>query len=1087
MDSDCLTCTNVTHEPISTVVPYECVFGANFGDRVPASFTDSHVATLACITPSHPITGSVQVIVTQLFGNRVELASKRAVFEYVAMRITEATPHSGPTLGGTLISFAGIHLLKFSSASPVSCDFEGVHVTANVLATPLADDDRLSCQSPAAALDGTVRLTFRSSGAILPGTIEFGYYNHPLMERIYPLLGPTSGGTSITLSGPGFLEAMTYRVLCRFALVEPTMALRITSRAFACISPAFSAGAHGVSISFNDQDFFHSESLFEFHAPIHVNGVSPRCGPVSGGSELTLVLSGWLPQRAAEMSLLTCRVGETHVPASREGSMMLRCIALPSEAGYVSLDVSTNGPSGDYSASSLVYRYEAPFTPADIQPAQGPVMGGSALTLAAGQCGEVNCRFSSGLALVRATRLAYDQVVCSSPAQDAPGFVSVRLEMLGGAAAGPALFFRYISTAKVSHITPNIGALDGGTRVEIHGRDFIQSNDLHCSFGKTLVRAEWLASTIVACIAPPHAVGAVPVSVTNDNTLPASRFAANFTYLTIALSIISPSHGPRSGGTMVTLSGSGFELASGALVCRFNLSTPVKTPAVIAGATIQCRTPTTVSSSDYTSAIELSAAGAHFVALSTSQNRLQFTFHNLIELIRIVPSGGPTVGGTVVFVESQGNALVGVTPLTCHFDDTFVPATVMTSNSMRCVAPSHVEGKAKVSLGVNGSYIGMPHLVYTFSTTPVVSSFAPITGPQAGGSLVQLSGAGFRNTPSLGCYFGNSSVPGRFINTNAVICTAPQNPVGIVLLRVTNNNAIFGVHMAGRNQFYTPACMPGVAHVGSHCMPIGVSSQVFTYTEDAVMVALVPTSGESQSDFNVSVYGRRFAPQSMCTWYGAQASKSATGTSTRMVWISHSHVLCASPSVLLDLGTLLLALTAPGVKMQGLLFTMLPSLVLTAISPSLGPNLGGTAVTVHGRFFKEDASLVCMFGEVEVFTRLLDSSNLHCMSPPSSHEARLTMVSLHSFIAPQSVLKQFANLTARDVCRCRSYLVHMHPIDSQASRSAITCHAAQPQYILFSVRKLVARHFDCPASTTSTEAEQLLLHTLGRSLFRARR
>lgn len=373
-----------------------------------------------------------------------------------------------------------------------------------------------------------------------------------------------------------------------------------------------------------------------------------------------------------------------------------------------------------------------------------------------------------------------------------------------------------------------------------------------------------------------------------------------------------------------------------------------------------------------------------FIPFLTPVVAFDFYYHDVFMLTTIVPSGGPILGGTMVFIECERSAFTGAATHTCRFDKTMAPATILTGSSLRCEAPSHVEGSVTVTLGVNGSNFGAAGLAFVFSSTPLISEVSPLTGPEAGGSIVHLTGVGFSSTLSLACYFDNVPMPGRFISTTSIKCTAPVHSPRQVSLRVTDEQADSG--MCAKRGLGHQRADPTVVLTGS-----SVQAYTFTYTQDAFISALVPNAGPSRALTNISVFGQKLALQSTCTWYAAESLSKATGEETQTVWISHSHVLCASPLDAFEVGPLFLTLAAPGVEITPLTFTILPAPSLNSMSPSVGPSMGGTLVTLRGAFMREDA-LRCKFGTEHAVARFINSSTLQCITP-RSYGARHTMVS----------------------------------------------------------------------------------------------
>ena len=184
-----------------------------------------------------------------------------------------------------------------------------------------------------------------------------------------------------------------------------------------------------------------------------------------------------------------------------------------------------------------------------------------------------------------ATREASRVFSCISP-EAAPGLTSFKLHA-DGMVSTTALPFRYVSVAETTAIAPAVVSSRGGTRVEVHGRNFVASLDLGCSFGSTLTRAEWISSVLIVCISPPHTSDLVEVKATNDGiTL---RGAATLSYVNLPnVSHVTPLGGPRLGNTLVTLSGRGFN-SSTTPVCRFGAMTTAAT--VFSDAQLRCLAP----------------------------------------------------------------------------------------------------------------------------------------------------------------------------------------------------------------------------------------------------------------------------------------------------------------------------------------------------------------------------------------------------------------------------------------------------------------------------------------------------------------
>ena len=76
----------------------------------------------------------------------------------------------------------------------------------------------------------------------------------------------------------------------------------------------------------------------------------------------------------------------------------------------------------------------------------------------------------------------------------------------------------------------------------------------------------------------------------------------------------------------------------------------------------------------------------------------------------------------------------------------------------------------------------------TVASVPAIYSFTPITGPAAGGTLVDIKGAGFTGTVAVtGVKFGATSATSWVVDSDGtIVAVAPAHAAGAVAIVVTN-------------------------------------------------------------------------------------------------------------------------------------------------------------------------------------------------------------------------------------------------------------------------------------------------------------
>eukprot|EP00960_Hanusia_phi_P065909 766251-Hanusia_phi.AAC.3 len=134
-----------------------------------------------------------------------------------------------------------------------------------------------------------------------------------------------------------------------------------------------------------------------------------------------------------------------------------------------------------------------------------------------------------------------------------------------------------LSCVNVFNINPSKGPLTGGTEVTISGSDF-QRGRTSCRFGsgKTTETALFFSDTQISCVSPPSIdLGTVQLEVSVDISASLDTFTNSgvlFFYQALpSVNSLQPSAGPQSGGTQITLKGSGFENDHDSF-CRFLLA-----------------------------------------------------------------------------------------------------------------------------------------------------------------------------------------------------------------------------------------------------------------------------------------------------------------------------------------------------------------------------------------------------------------------------------------------------------------------------------------------------------------------------------
>ncbi|MGY1941351.1 IPT/TIG domain-containing protein [Nocardia gipuzkoensis] len=194
-------------------------------------------------------------------------------------------------------------------------------------------------------------------------------------------------------------------------------------------------------------------------------------------------------------------------------------------------------------------------TISSVSPTTGPTSGGNSVVITGtGFTGPTTVRFGG-----TATTFTLDSATqITAIAPPGSGTVDITVANAGGTSNGFPYTYAVLPPA-VASIIPNFGPATGGTLVALIGTGFTGVTSVN--FGATPATFFIpVTSTLIIAITPPG-TGTVPVTVTNSaGTSP----GVPFTYVSVpTLVSVTPNTGPVTGGTAVTITGTGFTGATG--------------------------------------------------------------------------------------------------------------------------------------------------------------------------------------------------------------------------------------------------------------------------------------------------------------------------------------------------------------------------------------------------------------------------------------------------------------------------------------------------------------------------------------------
>ncbi|MGW0989419.1 IPT/TIG domain-containing protein [Streptomyces sp. NPDC002486] len=392
----------------------------------------------------------------------------------------------------------------------------------------------------------------------------------------------------------------------------------------------------------------------------------------------------------------------------------------------------------------------------------------------------------------------------------------------------------------VSSVTPLQGPASGGTTVVVTGSDF--TGALAVRFGVKSATSFTVNSSTQITAVTPSGTGTVNVTVTTSQGTSSQQ--VTFTYVTVAaptLTGLTPNQGPTSGGTPVTLTGTGL---TGATAVSFR-GTPATSFTVNSATQITATAPP-------------NTAGTAPVTVTTAagtSNSLTFTYFAAPAVTGLTPNQGPTSGGTTVIL--TGTGLTGATAVS--FRGT--PATSFTVNSatqITATTPPNTPGTAPVTVttaAAGTSNPNNPQAYFYYAARPALTAAVPPSGSAAGGTLVTLTGTDLLNATAVRfdgvaalSFTVDSAIqitavtPPHAAGTASVTVTTPggtSDPVGYVYLASPTLSAL--APDRGPASAVTVVTLTGTNLATATDVRFDTSSASFTVVSPTQITAVAPT------------------------------------------------------------------------------------------------------------------------------------------------------------------------------------------------------------------------------------------------------
>jgi hypothetical protein len=910
------------------------ITGAGFVSGATVAFGTGHAATNVTVNSGTSITaaspaestGTVDITVTTPGGTSTKNTADRFTFDPVPS-VTAISTSAGPIAGGTTVTITGANFI--TGATTVAFGIgAGTNVTVksatSITATSIAEST------------GTVDITVTTPGGTSTTNTadQFTFDPVPTVTAISPSAGPTAGGTTVTITGTGFVSSASVVFGTGHAATNITV---YSATLLTATSPAESTGTVDITVTTpGGASTTSAADKFSYDPIPTVTAISTNAGPTTGGTKVTITGTHFIT------GVTTVAFGTgaaTDVTVTSTTSITATSPA--ANAGTFDIAVTTPGGTSATGAADKFAVDPLPIVEA-VSPSGGPLDGGTAVTITGTGfiSGGTSVNFGSGYAATSITVKSATSITATSPAESA-GTIDITVTTPGGTSTTTtADEFTFDAVPTLTAVSPNAGPIAGGTTVTITGTGFV-SGRTSVSFGSGHGAADVTVNspTSITTSPPAESTGTVDVTVGTPGGTSAPSTADRFTYDPVStVTAISASAGPTAGGTTVTITGTNF--ISGATTVAFGAepatNVTVNSPGSVTG--------TSPAATAGTADITVTTPGG----TSATNAADKFTFDPPATVTAVSPSGGPLNGGTIVTITGTG-FVSGNTSVNFGSGHAATKITFNSTASITATSPAETAGTIDITVTTpNGTSTTSSADEFTYDPVPAVTAVTPGAGNFHGGIKVTITGTDFvagSTSVNFGARHAATSIT---VNSPSSITTSPPaESTGTVDVTVTT---------------------PGGTSFTS-------AADEFTYSAAPTVTAISPRGGTAAGGTSVTITGTNFSA-------GATTVAFGTGAATN-VTVSATSITATSPAAT-DAGPIDITVTTPGgtsTTSPADMFTYTPTPTVTAVRPNAGAPTGGTKVTIHGSHLG-GATAVWFGSKPAASFKDLSGSEITAVSPP---------------------------------------------------------------------------------------------------------
>ena len=463
-----------------------------------------------------------------------------------------------------------------------------------------------------------------------------------------------------------------------------------------------------------------------------------------------------------------CNFGSKSVPAHFISSNFMTCMTPFSDVVDKAIPFSISLNKQQASRDKFDFWYYNWPQVTELVPNYGPNSGGNRVIIKGSNFMPFNitdeidnsndtfCIFE-GIGKVRAYTINSTKLYCEAPPNYILEHTFVEVTLNNQQYTDDNVPYHYYKPPQVFDADPREGPISGGTEVLVFGNKFQDHKNITCKFGTKITRGIYVDSNRITCVSPPvERAGYVPLTIQYEGEKYSSDTVKYLYYETPEVSSISPTCGPVTGYTQLTLKGKNFiDMGFGKVKCIFN-NTYYMNATILESDTIKCDSPPLQLGEEFTT---LTNGSAPWYNVSITLNgkeiaptRTNFTYYVDPVMRSVSPNLGPLKGNTVSKIFGEGFAQDGVCNLTIRYGSMTQHVQAISDNEIDSTSPAvSVPDAVTISVSLNGQQFIRDNTLhyrdientFTYYQDMIVSDFSPKSGPISGKTRLTVPGLGF--------------------------------------------------------------------------------------------------------------------------------------------------------------------------------------------------------------------------------------------------------------------------------------------------------------------------------------------------------